>query len=58
MKLTLLERLSGLVIWPKNRNPRIKGPQSRIITIEQAMAIECHQKGMENSKENENEMVQ
>ena len=44
MKFTLLERLIGLVIWPKNRDPKIKGPQPRIITIEQARAIERFQK--------------
>ena len=47
MKFTLLERLTGLVIWPKNRNPCIKGPQPRIITIEQARAIERLQKETE-----------
>ena len=47
MKFTLLERLTGLVIWSKNRNPCIKGPQPRIITIEQARAIERFQKNAE-----------
>ena len=54
MKLTLLERLTGLVWWPRNRDPRIRGPQPRIITIEQARAIERHRKEME--KEGEDEM--
>ena len=53
MKFTLFERLSGFVIWPKNRNPCIKGPQPRIITIEQAKAIERFQKENEESAENE-----
>lgn len=53
MKFTLFERLTGFVIWPKNRNPCIKGPQPRIITIEQAKAIERFQK--ENGKTAENE---
>ena len=53
MKFTLLERLTGLVIWPKNRNPCMKGPQPRIITIEQARAIERFQKEHEESSDNE-----
>ena len=52
-KFTLLERLTGLVIWPKNRNPCIKGPQPRIITIEQARAIERFQKENEETSDNE-----
>ena len=55
MKFTLLERLTGLVIWPKNRNPCIKGPQPRIITIEQAKAIEKFQK--ENGESSDNEVA-
>ena len=47
MKFTLLERLIGLVIWPKNRDPKIKGPQPRIITIEQARAMERFRKNAE-----------
>lgn len=54
MQLTLLERLTGLVWWPRNRDPRIRGPQPRIITIEQARAMERHRKEME--KEGEGEM--
>ena len=53
MKFTLLERLTGLVVWPKNRNPCIKGPQPRIITIEQARAIERFQKENEETSDNE-----
>ena len=56
MKFTLLERLTGLVIWPRNRDPRIKGPQPRIITIEQARSIERHRKEMEKLKESDDEM--
>ena len=55
MKLTLIERLTGLVWWPRNRDPRIRGPQPRIITIEQARAMERHRKEME--KEGEGEMA-
>ena len=32
--MTLLERLTGMVWWPRNRDPRIKGPQPRLITFE------------------------
>ena len=55
MKFTLFERLTGLVVWPKNRNPCIKGPQPRIITIEQARAIEKFQK--ENGESSDNEVA-
>ena len=37
--MTLLERLTGMVWWPRNRDPRIKGPQPRLIPIEQAETI-------------------
>ena len=37
---TWKEKLTGMVMWPRNRDPRIKGPQPRIITIEQARALE------------------
>ena len=47
MKFTLLERLTGFVIWPKNRNPCVRGPQPRIITIEQARAMERFRKNAE-----------
>ena len=36
--MTLLERLTGMVWWPRNRDPRIRGPQPRLITVEQAEA--------------------
>lgn len=45
--MTLLERLTGMVWWPRNRDPRIKGPQPRLITIEQAEAMERHRNEME-----------
>ena len=45
--MTLLERLTGMVWWPRYRDPRIKGPQPRIITVEQAEAMERHRKEME-----------
>ena len=53
MKFTLFERLTGFVICSKNRNPCIKGPQPRIITIEQAKVIERFQKENEEAAENE-----
>ena len=52
MKFTLLERLTGLVIWPRNRNPMIRGPQPRIITIEQERAIERFRKNTEKEEDN------
>ena len=45
--MTLLERLTGMVWWPRNRDPRIKGPQPRLVTIEQAEVMERHRKEME-----------
>lgn len=49
--MTFLERLTGMVWWPRNRDPRIKGPQPRLITIEQAEAMERHRKEMEDVDE-------
>ena len=46
--MTLLERLTGMVWWPRNRDPRIKGPQPRLITFEQVEAMERRRKEMEN----------
>ena len=46
--MTLLERLTGMVWWPRNRDPWIKGPQPRLITVEQAEAMERRRKEMEN----------
>ena len=51
--MTLIERLTGMVWWPRNRDPRIKGPQPRLITIEQADAMERHRKEMEESEKEE-----
>ena len=45
--MTLLGRMMGMVWWPWKRDPRIKGPQPRLITIEQAEAMERHRKEME-----------
>ena len=49
--MTLLERLTGMVWWPRNRDPRIKGPQPRLIPIEQAEAMERHRKEIEDFDE-------
>ena len=51
--MTLIERLTGMVWWPRNRDPRIKGPQPRLITIEQAEAMERHRKEMEEYEKEE-----
>ena len=56
--MTLLERLTGMVWWPRNRDHRIKGPQPRLITIEQAKAMQAkvmerHRKEMEESEKEE-----
>lgn len=36
----LLEALTGYTIWPKNRNPRVKGPQPRVISSAAAEALQ------------------
>ena len=46
--MTLLGRMTGMVWWPRKRDPRIKGPQPRLITVEQAEAMERRRKEMEN----------
>ena len=51
--MMLLERLTGMVWWPRNRDPRIKGPQPRLITIEQAEAMERRRKEMEEYEKEE-----
>ena len=51
--MTLLERLTGMVWWPRNRDPRIKGPQPRIITVEQAEAMERYRMEMEEYEKEE-----
>lgn len=40
MKITIFDRLRGFVIWPQNRDPRIKGPQPRVISIAAAEALQ------------------
>lgn len=37
---TWREKLTGMVMWPRNQDPCVKGPQPRIITIEQARELE------------------
>lgn len=51
--MTLLERMTGMVWWPRKRDPRIKGPQPRLIRIEQAEAMERHRKEMEGCEKEE-----
>ena len=51
--MTLLERLTGMVWWPRNRDPWIKGPQPRLITVEQAEAMERRRKEMEEYEKEE-----
>ena len=36
----LLEALSGCTIWPKNRDPRVKGPQPRVISSAAAETLQ------------------
>ena len=40
----LLEALTGYTIWPKNRDPRVKGPQLRVISSAAAEALQRMQK--------------
>lgn len=51
--MRLLERLTGMVWWPRNRDPWIKGPQPRLITVEQAEAMERRRKEMEECEKEE-----
>ena len=51
--MRLLERLTGMVWWPRNRDPRIKRPQPRLITVEQAEAMERRRKEMEEYEKEE-----
>lgn len=51
--MTLLERLTGMVWWPRNRDPWILGPQPRLITVEQAAAMERRRKEMEEYEKEE-----
>lgn len=39
MKITIWDRMRGFVVWPQNRDPRIKSPQPRIISIAAADAL-------------------
>ena len=36
----LIEALTGYAIWPKNRDPRVKGPQPRVISSDAAEALQ------------------
>lgn len=40
----LLEALTGYTIWPKSRDPRVKGPQPRVISSAAAEALQRMQK--------------
>lgn len=51
--MRLLERLTGMVWWPRNRDPWLKGPQPRLITVEQAEAMERRRKEMEEYEKEE-----
>ena len=51
--MRLLERLTGMVWWPRNRDPWIKGPQPRLITVEQAEAMERRRKEMDEYEKEE-----
>lgn len=45
----LLEVLTGYTIWPKNRDPRVKGPQPRVVS---SAAAEALQRMKEQGKDN------
>lgn len=49
-----LEALTGYTIWPKNRDPRVKGPQPRVIS---SAAAEALQRMQEQGKDNEPSVV-
>ena len=36
----LIEALTGYTIWPKSRDPRVKGPQPRVISSAAAEALQ------------------
>ena len=40
----LLKALTGYTIWPKSRDPRVKGPQPRVISSAAAEALQRMQK--------------
>lgn len=45
----LLEALTGYTIWPKNRDPRVKGPQPRVISSAAAETLQRMQEQGENN---------
>lgn len=45
----LLEALTGYTIWPKNRDPRMKGPQPRVISSAAAETLQRMQEQGENN---------
>lgn len=45
----LIEALTGYTIWPKNRDPRVKGPQPRVISSAAAEALQRMQEQGENN---------
>lgn len=50
----LTEALTGYTIWPKNRDPRVKGPPPRVIS---SAAAEALQRMQEQGKDNEPTVV-
>lgn len=58
MKITIWDRLRGFVVWSQGRDPRIKGPQPRVISIAAAEALQndCNENPHEELEE-ENETV-
>ena len=50
----LIEALTGYTIWPKNRDPRVKGPQPRVIS---SAAAEALQRMQEQGKDDEPSVV-
>ena len=45
----LIEALTGYTIWPKNRDPRVKGPQPRVISSAAAETLQRMQEQGENN---------
>lgn len=45
----LLEALTGYTIWPTNRDPRVKGPQPRVISSAAAKILQRMQEQGENN---------
>ena len=45
----LLEALTGYTIWPTNRDPRVKGPQPRVISSAAAETLQRMQEQGENN---------